>query len=230
MRVIDRFGALCGAASAVLVIVGGDVLGTPPGPQSVHPTGEQDLANLRWVADTTAAQVGTSLELLSFALLLVFVAYLCARVSRAGWLAAAALAGGILEIAIKLGSGAPLLTAYLLREEITPQTARVLTDMNGVAFVMTWIPAGVFVAFAAAAARSTGVVGRVLGWGGVLAGTATVLATSAAGVHVLSANFLPFLLCMLWTLLVSLRLGLRRSARGLAEVSGSAPEGIAVGV
>ncbi len=217
MKILDRCGALAGAASFLLTMIGGDVLGIPPGPQVAHPSGQQDLDNLHWMADSTSAQVGMSLELLGFAFSIVFIAYLCHRVRSAGWLAMAALVGGIVWISVKLASGAPLFAAYGLREEITAQTARILIDMNGASFVISWIPKGIFVAFAAAAGMATGTIGRVLGWGGVIAGATTVLVTAATGADVLSANFLPFLLCVLWGLLVSLRLGLARTAHDLAD-------------
>ena len=41
MKVMDRLAAGCGAAAIVLITVGSDVLGTPPGPQIAHPTGQQ---------------------------------------------------------------------------------------------------------------------------------------------------------------------------------------------
>jgi hypothetical protein len=214
MRVLDRFGALSGAAGVVLGIVGSDVLGTPPGPRETHPSGERYLEIAQWVADSRAAQVGVSLELLDLALSIVFMSYLAVRFRGAGWLATAAVAAGAIQVAIKLGSAAPVIAAYLLRDELTPETARVLFDMNAAAFVITWLPMGVFVGCAAAAGLVTGQLGRVLGWGGVVVGTASVLVTAATGLNVLSAIFVPFLLCVLWTLLVSLRLGLARSGSG----------------
>lgn len=212
MKLSDRLAAACGAATVILVIVGGDVLGTPPGPQTTHPSGAQDLDNLTWIADNPSAQVGVALELLGFVLMIVFISYLATRFRDAGWLATAALAGGLIEVAIKLGSGAPMLAAYMLRDEISPETARVLIDMNGAAFVLTWLPLGLFVACAAGAGMSVGALGRTLGWGGVVVGVITVLLTAATGVHVLSAIFVPMLLCILWTLIVSLRLAFQRSA------------------
>ena len=103
--------------------------------------------------------------------MIVFISYLSTRVRDAGWLATAALAGGLIEVAIKLGSGAPMFAAYLLRDEISPETARVLIDMNGAAFVISWLPLGLFVACAAGAGMRVGVLGRVLGWGGVVVGS-----------------------------------------------------------
>ncbi|WP_156996805.1 hypothetical protein [Knoellia aerolata] len=211
MRLSERFGALAGALAILLVIIGSDVLGTPPGAQTPHPSGQQSLDRLQWVAETSSAQVGVSVELLGFAFLVLFIAHLSVRVGGAGWIATAALAGGVIAVALKLASGAPMFVAYLLRDEISPQTARLLSDLNGVAFVMMWLPMGIFVACASAAGLLTRELGRVLGWFGIVAGSACVLATVVTGLHVLSAFFLPYVLCLLWILLVSLRLGLRRA-------------------
>jgi hypothetical protein len=200
----------------LLVIIGSDVLGTAPGEQAAHPSGQQDLEHFRWLAATTSAQVGISLELMGLGLMIVFIGYVSARVGQAGWLSTVALAAGAIEVAIKLGSGAPMLAAYLLREELTPQTARVLLDMNGAAFVLTWLPMGIFVASASAAGLVAGVLGRILGWGGVVVGVASVIAAAAAGVHVLSAIFVPFVLCLLWVLMVSLRWGVTGPERTTA--------------
>ena len=103
--------------------------------------------------------MGITLELLGLALMLVFVGYICTRVRSGGWLATAALAGGVIEVAVKLASGAPMFVAYLLRDELSPQTARVLTDMNSAAFVITWLPMGIFVAGAAAAGMRSASLG-----------------------------------------------------------------------
>lgn len=211
MKLLDRLAAGCGALTVLLVIVGGDVLGTPPGPQLAHPTGQQSLDHLNWVADNPSAQLGIVLELLGFVLMIVFISYLSTLFRDAGWLATAALAGGLLEVGIKLASGAPVFAAYVLRGEIGPGTARMLIDMNGAAFVISWLPLGLFVACAAGAGMRVGELGRVLGWGGVVVGVVTVVVTAATGVHVLSAIFVPMLLCILWTLVVSLRLAFQRS-------------------
>jgi hypothetical protein len=112
-------------------------------------------------------------------LTIMFVAYLSSRVRAAGWLAAAALAAGSIEVAVKLASASPMLATYLLRDELSPHMARVLFNMNSTAFLMTWLPAGIFVACAAAAAICTGTLGRARGWGGILAGSSCVVVTAA---------------------------------------------------
>ena len=212
MKALDRVGAFTGAVYVVLVMVGNS-LSTDPGPQSTHPSGQQDIASLHWLHGSTWGQVGVSLELVSFAAFMLFVGYLCTRVRAAGWLATAAVIGGVVSIAVKLGSAAPMFAGYILRDDISPETARVLSDMNGAAFVVDWLPTGLFVVCAAAAALQTRTVGRILGWGGVLVGTVSVVATAVTGVHVLGGNPVPFMLCLLWILLASVRLGAQRTAR-----------------
>src|SRR5580700_5196007 len=152
MRILDRCGALTGAAYVLLVIVGNTMSTSSPGPNPAHPTGEQDIASLRWLAGSASGQAGVTLELLGFAALVLFVGHLCTRVRAGGWLAAAALAGGVIAIAVKLASAAPMFAAYVLRDGISPEMARVLTDMNSAAFVVDWLPTGMFVACAAGAA------------------------------------------------------------------------------
>jgi hypothetical protein len=70
-------------------------------------------------------------------------------------------------------------------------------------------------------------LGRTLGWGGVVAGTAAVIVTAITGVHVLAANALPFLACLLWILAVSVRLAVQRASRVPAE---AAPEPVPAAV
>jgi hypothetical protein len=227
MRILDRCAALTGAAYVVLVTVG-NTMSTNNGPaqQSDTPAGQQDLAGLHWLAGSTSAQAGVTLELLGFAAWMLFVGYLCTRVRAGGWLATAALAGGVVSVAVKLGSAAPMFAAYVLRDEISPETARVLGNMNGVAFVVDWLPTGLFVACAAGAALATHTLGRVLGWGGVVVGTVSVVFMAVTGVHVSDANALPFLVCLLWILLVSVRLAIRRTAREAPQAA--SPGAVAV--
>lgn len=221
MKVLDRFGAFAGSVYVVLVVVG-NALSTGPTSQASHPSGPGVIANNRWLAGSISGQTGVCLELSSFAAWIVFTGYLCTRLRPAGWLATSALIGGAVSVAVKLGSAAPLLAAYVLRNDVSPDTARALNDMNGLAFVVDWLPVGVFVACAAAAAAQLGAVGRVLGWGGVLVGTVSAVATAVTGVHVLGGNPVPFLLCLLWILLVSVRLGVQRRPQS-AETSEPAP-------
>lgn len=42
---------------------------------------------------------------------MLFIGYLCTRIRASGWLATAALAGGVIAVAVKLVSGAPILAS-----------------------------------------------------------------------------------------------------------------------
>ncbi len=228
MRILDRCGALTGAAYVVLVLAG-NTLSTDnsPGPQDAQPGGQRDIDYLHWLAGSMSGQIGLTLELLGFAAFVLFIGYLSTRIRAGGWLATAAVVGGAVSVAVKLASGAPMFAAYVLRDDISRKTARVLTNVNGVSFVLDWLPTGVFVACAAAAALASRTVGRVLGWGGVVVGAVTVAATAVTGVHVMGANALPFLFCLLWILLVSVRLGIRRTSR---LASPAVPDAVPVGL
>ncbi|MEV6489433.1 hypothetical protein AB0M20_12505 [Actinoplanes sp. NPDC051633] len=212
MKILDRYGALTGAAYVVLIMAGSS-MSTDAGPPRNGSLGQQDIDHLHWLASSTSGQVGVVLELLGFAAWMLFIGYLCSRVRAGGWLATAALTGGIVSVAVKVTSAAPILTAYLLRDELTPQTARLLTAMNGLAFGVDWLPVGLFVACASAAALATRTLSRVLGWGGVVVGTVTVISTAVTGVHLDAGNPLPFLACLLWILVISVRLAIHRVPR-----------------
>jgi hypothetical protein len=211
--VLDRIGALFGVAWFVLGFVG-NTLATSGASGAAHPTGEQVLADLEHGTGSGTATLGFSMELLSFALFAVFLAYLYGLLHRAegrnGWLAGLVLTAGITQLAAKLGSAAVIGAAVVNRHELSPQLARVLNDTNAAAFVFSWLPFGVFVAGAAAAMLHSRVVGRGFGWTGLLLGAASVAAVLAAGSDLLSANPIPFLLAGAWLLVISIRLAIRR--------------------
>ena len=214
MRIVHRLAALTGAAYVVLVMVGNAMsTDASPRPNPEHSPGQQNIDYLHWLAGSTSGQLGVTLELLGFAAWTLWVGYLCTRVRAGGWLATAALVGGATSIAVKLASAAPVLAAYVLRDAISPETARALDSMGAVAFVVHWLPTGLFVACAAGAALAARTLGRILGWGGVLAGGVTVVFAAVTSVHVDGANALPFLVCVLWILAVSVRLAIQRTPK-----------------
>jgi hypothetical protein len=98
---------------------------------------------------------------------------------------------------------------YLDHAVLTPALARVLADMNGAAFVVTLLPFGVFLLAAGLAILSSRALGRIAGWTAVVIGAAGVVLTLATGVDPVTTNVLPFLLGMLWVLVVSIRLAVR---------------------
>src|SRR3712207_6087374 len=133
-------GATSGVAWFVLIMVG-NTLNTAGTTQALRPTGEEVLADLQ---RTTATQdVGLVLELLGFAVFAVFLGYLYRTLRRAdagSWLPAAALVGGVTMLAVKLGSAGPMFAAVLRKDEISPELARTLVDINSGAFWISWLP------------------------------------------------------------------------------------------
>ena len=57
-EILDRCGALTGAAYVLLVMVGNNMSTSSLGPNPAHPTGEQDIASLRWLAAAPPARPG----------------------------------------------------------------------------------------------------------------------------------------------------------------------------
>lgn len=210
MTSMDRVGAFSGAAYFILanaaIAIGADA------ELPDAPTGQESLDALARMAANPAAQAANSIEWLAFVAWMVFVGYVCWRVRAAGWLAAAALVGGIVEVAVKLGSAAPLISAYLLRDEISPELARVLYQMNLADFMVGLLPAGLFVLCAAMAALNTKELGRVLAWSGIVIGAGNIAIAVVTGVNIPEAGFAPsFLLILVWELVISLRWGFARN-------------------
>lgn len=219
MKTMDRLGALSGAAYFVLANVAIAVENDPGLPDA--PTGQEVLDSWGRLASNPLAQAAISLELLAFVAWMVFIGYVCWRVRDAGWLAAAALVGGIVEIAVKIGSDAPLVTGYVLRAEISPEQALVLSQIGLVSFMVDLLPAGLFVLCAAAAAFKTQELGRVLVWSGVVIGAGNIIVAVVTGINIGQSGFSPsFLLVLLWELVVSVYWGFFRSpAKKLAAAA-----------
>ncbi len=206
MKMVDRLGALSGALyflmGNVAIAIGRD----PELPDA--PTGQESLDAWDRLATNSLGQAAISLELLAFAAWMVFIGYVCWRVREAGWLAAAALVGGIAGIAVKIGSFAPLATGYLLRGEISAEQAHALSQMNLVGFMVGLLPAGLFVLFTAAAALRTHQLGRVLAWSGIVIGAVNIAVAVVTGINIDQSGFSPaFLLVLFWELVVSVYWG-----------------------
>jgi hypothetical protein len=211
----DRVTAATGAAFVILIIVG-NTLNTAGTSQSAHPTGAQVLRDVNHQADSTAAIVGMVLEVLGFVAFMVFLGYLAQSLLRSdsvrasGAAAGTAIVAGVVMLAIKLGSAAPFLLLFLDRDGLSPQLAQLLNDLNGAAFVVSWLPFAVFVAAAAAALRGAGLVGRPTAYVGVALGAAGVVLTLVGIKDLVNANPMAFMLGVLWLLVVSIRLAVRR--------------------
>lgn len=203
----DRFGALCGPAYILLVLVGNQ-LGSGGG-QDPHPSGAKDLADFS--SNPSAAQAaGFTMEVVGFLAFMFFLGWLVdtlrRRASAAPWLADTVGVAGVIMLAVKIASAMPLLAGRLDHAELSAGAARVLTDMNNAAFVLTFLPFGVFVAATGAAILTTRLLGKVAGWTGVVIGSLTVAATLATRIDPVNTNVMPFLAALLWVLVIGVRL------------------------
>lgn len=160
--------------------------------------------------------------LAALALFIPFLAYLFDVLRTAegasGWLAHAALAGGLVGITLKIASTIPELALH--RAHVTDGTAldRLGQSLADGATVISLYPLAVFCAATAVAALRTAVLPRWLAT--FSGGTAIALAVNGA---FLQASFVPALLLFIaWTFLASLYLT-RRAGRMLASVPQMTP-------
>ena len=97
------------------------------------------------------------------------------------------------------------MTAYVLRDQISPEHALVIAHTSLAAVRIGLLPAGLFVLAAAIAALRTHELGRILAWAGIAIGVATIVVAMVTGLNIGRAGFSPtFLLVGLWELAISL--------------------------
>ena len=194
-----RPAALTGAGFVAAVLVGNTLTGSTGG-------GGGALGELTAWAGSPAAAAGLVAELVGFVLLLGFVPVLSRAGRGEGDAAAVAVVAGGVAAAVKLGSGALLLGALHGRDALDEASASALLAANDAAFVLFWIGFGLFVAAGARGLAATGAVGGVLGVGGQVLGSLTLVAGVAGAVVPALAVPIPFLLTLVWTVVVSVRL------------------------
>ena len=226
----ERMGAASGAVYVLAIMIGN---GLYESGSSGGDDGPGMLADLQ--RETTMVHsVGLTLEVLGFTAFLVFLGYLY-RVLRCaegpdGWLASTALGAGLVTVAIKLGSIAPVMAADLRSQELTPDLVRTLMDLGGAAFVVSGYSSGIFVAAAAAATLTGRVLPRWLALAGVAVGVLTVAAGAAGVLDPASYVPLPFLFGLLWLLVTSAVLTVRGSnPPAIGTQSAAMPMGAAAG-
>jgi hypothetical protein len=212
----QRIGAASGLAFVGLAFVGNG-LATSGSTVDGSSSGTAILADLR-DHDTIAAHAGIAMECLGFLALLAFVAYLGGLLRRAeggdGWLASAAAGAGLLTLAVKVSSAAPMVVALARLDVLDPLTARTLVDLNGAAFVISWATMAAFVGFASLSALVSGALSRRLAGIGVALAAAGILLVPAGEA---GPGVLPFLLSMLWIAVVSVVLVRRTTTEGAPQ-------------
>jgi hypothetical protein len=143
-----------------------------------HPTGDQVLRDAARQVSSASVTAEVALEVLGFAAFIVFLGHLAdvlrrtAGGRRDGIAAGTGIVAGAVMVAVKLGSAAPIMALWVDHGDISPQLALVLNDLGSVAFVVSWLPAAIFVAAAAAALYRAGLVGRPTAYCGLVLGAA----------------------------------------------------------
>jgi len=217
---VDRAGALSGAAYVLLILVGNQLASGSS--QDPHPSGAKDLADFSG-SPTFAQAAGFRMEVLGFLAFMFFLGWLVHRLREQGgtatWLAGVAGVAGTATLAIKMGSAAPIIAGEVDHRQLSPTLARVLADMNGATFVITFLTSGIFLLAIGLAVLASGYLGRVAGWTAVVIGALGAGLTLATGIDPVNTNPMPFLAGLLWILVVSIRLAWRgpRTVREAVE-------------
>ncbi len=217
----DRAAAATGALFVVLTVIGNQisVSGTD---QSTHPSGASVLQDAAARAGSTSATIGFVLEFLGLLTFLAFLGYVLDAARRSSvpggttFSAGTAVLAGVTMLSIKMASVAPMGALLMDRSAISSETAQALNDMNGMSFVLSWLPFAVFVGAGAVGLHRCGLVGRpsmivgaVIGLGGLVLALVGLQAP-------LDANPVGFLLGLLFTLVLSVRLAVHPGVKTAA--------------
>ena len=227
--ILTRLAAASGVLFVVAILVGNVMYSS--GSAEVNDAASA-LADLQR-DPTLVNRVGFALEILGFAAFLVFLGHLYRVLRRAegteSSAACVALGGGLGFLAIKVGSAAPVMVGHYRSDELTPDLARTLVDLNDAAFVVSGFMFGLFCAAAACSTIAHDVLPRWLGWAGLVIGLLTVAAGTSGIVEMEAFNPLPFVAGLAWTLVVSV-VSTMRVRRPEAQQTPSVPSPGRVGV
>lgn len=205
----DRLSAAAGAAFVVCVLAGNTLTESVVGTDTSAAGTAADLAAQ---AGSTAARAGMLLELVGLVLLAVFTAALAGvglRRSASPTLPVLVASAGVLVVGIKLALVAPYLAA-LFAEDLPDAVRHALVETNGAGFVLTWLPYALLVGAAGLMLLQAGLVGRVLAGSGLVLAALGVAAALVGAIAPATAVPVPFLLSLLWTAAVSVRVATRR--------------------
>jgi hypothetical protein len=149
--------------------------------------------------------VGAYLEILALLSFVVFVGVLAARLGRREgtqpWISNVILGAGLITVTVKLASfPAAFALAYRAHEGFEPQLAAALTDMNDLAFILTWPLSALMIGAAAAGILRYRALPAWLGWSGAVAAVALLASVPLAFGQ---GAFVAFLASTLWVALAS---------------------------
>jgi hypothetical protein len=207
---IDRIGAAGGAAYVALIMVGNAIAASG---QSNTPTGSQVLEYANETATSTVRQIGMAMEILGFVALAFFLSWIVPALRNAGgkapWLANVVLVGGLGTLAVKIATIAPEAAVDAGRKSMDPDLAKVIYDIAGAGFVISFLPFAILMLGLGTSVLATGYLGRFAGWSAIVLGVLGLGVVATA--HSLDANPMPFLIGLLWILVVSVRLAWKGS-------------------
>jgi hypothetical protein len=202
----SRLGAASGILYVVLLLVGSSITGG--GVEAT--TAEATARGFAEAAINPTLAVGFFLEIVAFLCFLFFLGSLWSALRRAegdtGWLSMVAFGGGLMSLTIKLASLASLGAAYHANEGLDPQLAQTLQDMAEVSFFISFFPLVVMLLASAIVAIRYGALPRWLGWTGVGVAITLLGGGLVGGIYGSDDAGLPFLLFLLWTLMISIAL------------------------
>ena len=206
----ERLAAASGAAGIAVLIVGGEIFN----------------------GDGPLARAGYALVVLSFVAFLVFLSFLHRILREAegagGWVATLALGAGLVYAAVRFAAQPPRMVAFY-RDDLTPESARTLVDLNDTAFVSSGLLMGLFVAAAAWVFLAHRVLPRWLGWFGFGSGVLAVGAGVVGMAYPAGYIPFPFLAGLIWILVVSVRLTIRPQSVARGDSSGTGSLAVAAG-
>ena len=190
------------------------------------PTGS-GTALLRDLAEplTARAALGLALELVGLVALVVFLAALVNGLARRSPIAAGgtAIAGGAM-VAVKLGSVTPVLALRADSRGVPPEVAEVLIGVNDAAFVISGLLLSLALAVAGIGLQRSGAVPGWLAWWPVLGGGLGVLAAGAGVLFPDSYVPVPFLLLLLWMMVLGAWSTVGGSSRTMREAAVATPQ------
>lgn len=217
-RTVGRLGAATGALYVVLVMLGnsGVLSGGGSGPAPDLTASRSDVA--RWVVTLPAPGpldwLSVAVEGAGLLCMLIFTAYLYSLLRNAeegrGWLAVAALTGGLLSVAIKMSSLSPMLALfYRAHSGMDAQLATALLDQNSFSFIETWAANGILLTAAGLAGHRYRALPSWLAWSGIVIGALLLIATPFA----LGPVYPVTLLFLAWMLVAGVMLVIRPQSR-----------------
>jgi hypothetical protein len=225
----QRLALASGAVYVLAILIGN---GLAEAGNSGGDDGAAVLADLQR-GFTPVQAFGLTLEILGFALFIVFLGALYRTLRRAetadGWLAVTALGAGLVTVAVKVASIGPAMAARMRADDLSPELARTLEDINGAGFVISGYTLGIFVGAAALATLVTRLVPRWLASAGVVVGVLTIAAGTAGILDPAGYVPIPFLLGLVWVVAVSVVLAIRARPAGDSAPPDRAAETVPAG-